>query len=171
MLELLVSDLRPLLQDLVTYAIFIAAVIWGAGPERATIATWVVFLELPKLLYKSLLGGSFQLQSMDLFLASSDVLTGVLWVAIALYANRNYTLIVAGLQVLAISSHLARGVIESMSPLAYAIMYIGPGWLQLIVMAIGLWRHAKRERRFGPYREWRVPLPWLDWLSTKIGKA
>ena len=70
MLELLVSDLRPVLQDILTYAVLGAALFWGAGPERATIGAWIVCFELPKQLYKLAWGTSFQFQSIDPFLAS-----------------------------------------------------------------------------------------------------
>ncbi|MEL6414845.1 MAG: hypothetical protein AAFP79_09420 [Pseudomonadota bacterium] len=171
MFELLASDYRFALQDVLTYAICVSALIWGAGPERATVAIWMVLFELPGWFYSAIWGSSFQFQSIDFFLASSDVLAGILWVWVALYANRNYPLVIAALQLLAISAHLARGVLEAIAPVAYAAMFIAPGWLQLIVMAVGLGRHVRREQRFGPYREWRVSLPWLGWLSTKIRRA
>ena len=140
MFELLASDYRFALQDVLTYAICVSALIWGAGPERATVAIWMVLFELPGWFYSAIWGSSFQFQSIDFFLASSDVLAGILWVWVALYANRNYPLVIAALQ-------------------------------QLIVMAVGLGRHVRREQRFGPYREWRGSLPWLGWLSTKIRRA
>jgi len=171
MLELLVSDYRPLLQDVLTYSIFVAALIFGGGPERATIGMWMLFFEFPKFVYKSVWGGSFQFQSMDMFLASSDLFVGFAWIWIALHANRNYPMLIAGLQLLAIAAHVARGALEVISPLAYAIMFIAPGWIQLVVMAIGIARHAKRENRFGPYRDWRIDIPWLHWLSAKIRRV
>ncbi|NQX95239.1 MAG: hypothetical protein HRT64_10035 [Erythrobacter sp.] len=171
MLELLASDYRPLIQDALTYSILAAAFFWGAGPERAMIATWVVFFELVPIPYDAFWGGSYQLQSTDAFLATTDLCAGIVWILIALYANRNYPLFVAALQLLALGAHLARGLIDAISPVAYAVMYIGPGWLQLLLMAAGMARHAWRERRFGPYREWRVELPWLAWLSTRTKKV
>lgn len=171
MLELLDFGYRFLVQDALTYLIFAAALIWGAGPERAMIATWVFFFELLKIPHAAIFGGGFQLEGTDAFLAATDLGAGLTWIAIALYANRNYPLFIAGLQLLAMAAHLARGVIEVISPLAYAFMFVAPGWLQLFIMAAGLWRHIRRQRRFGPYLEWRVPLPWLKWLSIRLKRT
>ena len=171
MLELLASDARSLVQDALTYSILVAALIWGAGPERAVIATWVVFFELAKMPHDLIWARSVQLQSVDGLWAATDLGASVSWVMIALYANRNYTLFIAGLQLLAVAAHVTRGWLEIISPFAYVTMFTAPGWLQLFLMAAGLFRHAQRERRYGPYREWRVALPWLDWLSVRIRRS
>ncbi|MEM7780903.1 MAG: hypothetical protein AAF697_10975 [Pseudomonadota bacterium] len=157
MLETVVSDYRGVLQDAMVILICGAALIWGNAPERAAAAVWLVFFEFAKLLYRSVFGAdAFQLMSMDAYLTITDILAGVFWVAIALYANRNYTMWLAGLQLLAICAHLARGLSDLISPLAYIVMVVAPGWLQLIVLAIGLIRHIRRKRIYGPYRDWRL---------------
>lgn len=155
MLEFLASEYRPMLQDALAFSVCLAAFRWGRGPERAIAAVWLVLFEGAARVNQYFFADGYRLTEVDIFLASADTLAGILFVVIALYANRNYPLCIAGVQILAIAAHLARGMIEAISPIAYAIMVIGPGWFQLIFFAAGLTRHILRERRFGRYRDWR----------------
>ena len=161
MLELVASDYRPFIQDIVAWALCLAAFVWGAGPERAMAAVWFSCFEVTNFVYRVVLNESFQLETTDAFLASADFAACVLWIFIALNANRNYPLFIAALQLLVVAAHLARGLIEAISPIAYAVMVIAPGWLELGLLAVGLIRHRSRQSRFGPYREWRVPVQWF----------
>ncbi len=165
MYEWLASEYRPLVQNALAISTCLAAFVWGAGPERAMAAVWLVCFELAGMIYRSVLGGGYQLQSTDFYLASTDFCAAALWTLIALNANRNYPLIIAALQLLVMSAHLARGFIEAISPVAYATMVIAPGWLQLVVLAMGVSRHCQRHRRFGPYRAWRRPVHWFGLSS------
>jgi hypothetical protein len=171
MLELLASDYRPHIQDALAFSVCLAAFVWGAGPERAIAVTWLAMFEFAPRVYKALWGGSFQLGQIDVFLASTDSLAGVIWLAIALNANRNYPLFIAAMQVLVLSGHLARGLIESIAPIAYATMMVAPGWLQLVILAIGLIRHIRRRNRHGAYRDWRVPVKWYGLLADRSGEV
>ena len=167
MLELFASEYRPLVQDALAYSICLAAFIWGAGPERAIAAVWLIFFEVTGLLYDGLVEPAYQLETIDLFLATTDVCVGLLWIVIAVHANRNYPLFMAALQLLVVSAHVARGLIEAIAPIAYAVMVIAPGWLQLLLLATGLARHLRRKRRYGAYRDWRVQAPWMLLVQTR----
>ena len=156
MIEFFLTEQRAVLQNVLVIAICGSALIWGGGPERAVAATWLIVFEAAGLIDYLLTGGETQLLEVDLFVAASDVVAGLIWIGIALYANRNYTLGIAGLQVLAMSSHLARELSEYIAPIAYAVMTIAPGWLQLIVLSAGLVSHVRRKKKFGAYRDWRV---------------
>lgn len=170
MLELLASENRPFAQDALAYFVCIAALVWGAGPERAVALIWLIFFEFLMNLYLIVWGPAFQLQRIDVFLASGDIVAGFIWVIIAVNANRNYPLLIAALQLLTIGAHLARGLIESIAPVAYAVMVVAPGWLQLLVLGAGVGRHVLRRRRYGPYREWRVPVQWFGLLPARHEK-
>ena len=157
MLELLASDYRSLVQDLLAITVCVAALIWGGWPERAVAVTWLVVFEFGRFLYRDVLGFStVQLLGVDSFLIVSDLIAGLVWITIALYANRNYTLWIAGLQILAICAHLARFMSEQIAPLTYLVMIVAPGWLQLSLLAVGLVRHIQRKSIYGPYRDWRT---------------
>lgn len=158
MFDLLASNLRFLIQDGLAYSVCIAALIWGAGPERAIALTWLIIFELFDALYRFVWGANYQLSDVDMFLAGLDVVAAIAWIAIALNANRNYPLLIAALQVLALTAHLARGLIESIAPAAYVLMVTAPSWLQLLVLAAGVARHMRRKQTHGDYRDWRLPV-------------
>ena len=171
MIEWLASDYRPVVQDVLAFSICLAAFVWGAGPERAVAAIWLVCFEITLRVYRYAWDTGYQLETTDLFLATTDVVAGLLWVVVALNANRNYPLVIAALQLLVMAAHLARGLIEAIAPIAYAIMVMAPGWLQLIILGAGLARHMQRKKDFGPYREWRVPVKWYGLVAAPSGKG
>lgn len=155
-LQLFGSEYRTIFQDAFAFAVIIMAFIWGGGPERAVAVTWVVVIEIGGRVHSAFFRDSIQLTDVDVFLASSDFILGASFITIALYANRNYTLWIAGMQVLAMSAHVARALSESILPIGYAVMVVAPGWFQLFLLAIGITRHALRKRKFGDYRDWRI---------------
>lgn len=150
------SESRAFIQNILVYALMAVALLWGAGPERAAIGIWWGFFELPSLVYRHMLGYDVRVTDIDYFMASIDVTAGALWIVLALYANRNYTLWIAGVQLLAIGSHAARGMVEAISPIGYLFLVIVPGWLQLCIISIGFARHILRKRKYGKYRDWRI---------------
>lgn len=155
-LELLVSDFRSLAQNGLVVVLALSAFFWGGAPERAVAATWLIIFEIGGQIRKVYFGDTVQLMEIDVYLALSDLLAAGCFIAIALHANRNYTLVIAAMQILAITAHMARGLGDTISPIGYAIMFIAPGWIQLTCLAIGLWRHIARKRIFGAYRDWRI---------------
>lgn len=159
MIELFLSDSRATVQDFFAWSICLAALVWGAGPERAVALVWLVFFELLPDGYEMMTGSGLRVEDVDPFYAVVDFAAMISWVGIALYANRNYTLLIAAMQVLAMTAHLARGLVEAISPVAYVTMVAVPGWLQLLLLAAGLIRHIFRKRRFGAYRGWRANHP------------
>lgn len=180
MVALLVSEYRHVLQDVLAVGVCLAAFIWGGGPERVVAATWLIVFELGGRLYRGLFSDGFRLLEVDPFLASADLSAGAIWILVALYANRIYPLWIAGTQILAIAAHLSRALAESVSPLAYATMFIAPGWIQLVLLGAGVLRHALRVRRHGEYRDWRTgpggaPLPLVAFAGRAkralLGKA
>lgn len=156
MYELLFSEPRLYLQALLAWTICLAALVWGGGPERAVAMTWLIVFELGGRILPALLDVRYQLMTVDSWLVSCDFLAGILLIGIALHANRNYTLWIAAMQLLAMTAHLARGLVETIAPVAYVAMVAAPGWLQLALLGAGLTRHIQRERRFGTYRDWRL---------------
>ncbi len=162
MIDLLLSDYRVLAQDLLAFALIGLAFVWGGGPERVVAATWLIIFELGGRLNDLVFGEGLKLTDVDLYWASADLIAGILWFAVALYANRSYTLWIAAMQLLAMTAHLVRGLVESISPIAYVTMVIAPGWVQLFLLAGGLSFHIRRKRAHGPYRDWRHDTNWND---------
>ena len=157
MLDLFASEYRTVLQDILAWSVCLAALYWGSGPERIVAATWLALFEIAAKIYRSVLSEGYRLHDVDVFLATTDVLAGAIWITVALYANRSYTFWIAGLQLLAVLAHLARGAAEMTSPIGYATMVIAPGWFQLVFLGFGLVLHFRRKKRFGAYRDWRSP--------------
>lgn len=166
MVQILLSENRIALQALLVVIICSAAFLKGGGPERAFAMTWILLFEVVQRGYKALGKESWQFAQTDMFLASVDILAAVIFTVLAVNANRIYPLWIAGLQVLALTAHLARGMTDLISPIAYAVMVTIPGWLQLIILGSGIVLHRRRERQFGPYRAWRIPVRFGGLLPT-----
>lgn len=152
-------------QHLVSFLLAGAIWRWGGAPERWLICIFLATMVLPiYVIWGFDLGSMVAGTLLDTFMVI-DALATFLFVSVALNANRNYPLWIAGFQLVAIGAHLVRVMVESASPLAYAILIIGPSYCQLLVLAVGFVRHVLRERRFGPYREWREAAPFARRLQ------
>lgn len=139
-----------------TYVATLAFAFWrGAGPERAVATTFVASFLIFQILRSSDRTGLVY-ASVNMAQLVSDVGMTIVFVLIAVFANRMYTLWIAGFQIVALQAHLARFMTDEISPIAYAIMVIAPIYLQIIALAIGTWLHTRRVRRYGNYRSWRI---------------
>ncbi len=142
-------------------SLLLAAAIWrwGAGPERWLIGSFLVTMVMPVYVVWWLGLGALESGPHAPFFMLIDMLAAVLFTGIALNANRNYPLWIAGFQLVAVGAHLVQAFVEGVSPLAVAVLVIGPSYFQLLLLMGGFARHVKRLRRFGPYREWRFVEP------------
>jgi hypothetical protein len=132
----------------------LAAWRWGAGPERA-LAAILAWFRIADWLYHGVFAAALQLTDIDLAHALIDVIACAAALGAALYANRIYPLWFAAVQLLAVFAHLARAMAVEIVPTVYAIMFIAPSYLQIVILALGIWFHRRRVRRYGPYRSWR----------------
>lgn len=169
MLSLLFSEYRPYIQDGLAVAVCVAAFLWGRGPEKIIAVTWFILFKIVAVIYLEVFRTLPDLEEIDLGLAAIDLCAVLIFVAVALNANRNYPLWIAAMQVLVMIAHVARGMIEVISPLSYATMVVAPSWIQLAVLGAGIFRHRRREKAFGPYREWRVPVRFGGLLAKTDG--
>lgn len=136
---------------------------WGGSPERWLIGVFLTTMVLPIYVGRGLGVEHLHFEPYAASVILLDIIAAVLFVVIALHANRNYPLWIAGLQLVAVGAHLARALPDSISPIAFAVLFIGPSYGQLLVLMGGFARHCLRERRFGPYRQWRMAPPGLGW--------
>ncbi|MEE4317541.1 MAG: hypothetical protein V2I74_11230 [Erythrobacter sp.] len=150
------NEYRVLAQHIASVALALAIWRWGGGPERWLIGIFVATMVAPTHVF-----GLFGIEIYPFgphgwIFVAIDVIAMIAFVVIALNANRNYPLWVAGFQLVAIGAHAARGMVDAVSPFAYLVLSIGPSYCQLVIIFAGLVRHIRRENRFGPYREWRL---------------
>lgn len=137
----------------------------GGGPERAAGAAFIGLLIVPAMTAR--LTGFSLVMFGDLAwtYVLLDIAAAGAFVVIALNANRGYLLWIAGFQLVAVSAHVVRMVIDTVSPIAYVILAVGPSYSQLLLLWAGLISHRQRLRRHGPYRDWRPSLPGGGWLG------
>lgn len=83
----------------------------------------------------------------------------VVMVWMALYANRGWPLWVGALQIIAVAGHLAKLLDVSAIRRGYWAMIAVPGYIQLVVLWLGLFAHVRRVRRIGAYAAWRPRQP------------
>lgn len=131
-----------------------AALRWGAAPERVCVAT-LFLMTFGDAAYHAALAQGPVYGTVDIGHLLIDIGVAVAFIGVALWANRVYPLWLAAFQLVSVISHFAREVTGSFPKLAYGLMTYVPYYVVLLIMAGGLWRHAIRTKRYGPYRSWR----------------
>lgn len=145
--------------QLAVLGVAIALGFWrGAGPERACAAIYLA-MWLGDRAYHLLFGRFEALSGANLGHIIIDALTACGLICVALYANRNYTLWLASMQLVALLSHFLHMVSPSIDPTAYALLMASPMYLAVLIFAAGVIRHMRRQKRHGPYRSWRASSP------------
>ncbi|QDH32967.1 hypothetical protein [Porphyrobacter sp. YT40] len=149
-------------------ALLLAAAIWrwGGGPERLLIGIFVGTMVLPVYPFMWLDVAMIDPDLLFQVWFVIDMIAAGLFIVVALNANRNYPLWIAGFQVVALVAFVVQALVDAVSPLAAAILTIGPSYAILVVLAAGFVRHRLRQRRFGAYREWRLGPPGQRWLRN-----
>ncbi len=79
----------------------------------------------------------------------------VLFLLIALRANRLYPLVIAAAQIITVVAHLLRLGVIDMHPRTYAVLIIAPDIVQIAALMAGTAWHAHRLGRIGTYPSWR----------------
>lgn len=146
-------------QHLVAVLLAASAWRWGGAPERWLTGTFLATMVVPVYLIRWFWP---ERTAEDPFLFVHlvvEIIAFAMFLAIALKANRNYPLWIAGFQLVALATHLIKPFWDGVSPLAMVVLITGPSYCQLVLMIAGFIRHTLRERRFGHYREWRIPTP------------
>jgi len=167
----IISEYRDEAQRLLLFIVVASALRWGAGPERAAALTFVAML-LGDSTYHLIFGPGVNLLTLDIGHATIDFAAMVAFTTIAVAANRNYTLWIGALQIVAALAHVARNLDDAISPLVYAIMFFAPSYFQIGLLGAGLVCHCRRSQIHGTYRSWRTSSPpsWatgrLSWLDA-----
>lgn len=128
----------------------------GGAPERAMALAFGALVIAPVLAARMMGLDAALLANLAWLYVLFDSAAAAAFLMIALAANRNYPMWVAGFQLVSMSAHVVRGMVDTVSTLAYVILAVGPSYCQLILLAAGLSRHLWRQRTYGDYRSWRV---------------
>lgn len=147
------GDIRFWGQIAAIACLVLAACRWGAGPERI-LAGVLVWFQAADAVNHALVAAE-RGYTVDTGHIVIDAVAAAIALAVALYANRIYALWFAAFQLIAMFAHLAREIAAGVAPLAYGILFTGPSYFQIALLAGGIWFHRRRVRRFGPYRSWR----------------
>jgi hypothetical protein len=146
------GEFRYWLQMAMFAALALAAWRWGGGPERALAAVLVGMAAVDAGINHQLFSDPLHLEFGHFAI---DLAAALIAIAVALFANRMYPLWFAALQILSVMAHLAQGLAHGIAKLAYVVMYTGPSYFQIFLLAGGIWAHRRRVLRFGSYRSWR----------------
>lgn len=127
------------------------ALIRGGAPERAaaliivaasfsTITTWAP--------------ASLRYQTVDFGILITDFVMMLSLIALALKAERFWTLWVAAFQVMQFASHIPEMLVPELLPVTYKIVISVWSYPMLFLLAVGTYRHAQREKIYGTDRPW-----------------
>lgn len=152
---------RATIQYVAIAFLLVSCLIWGRGPERLA-AVVLSAMPLLAIVYYYGLGSQLHLTRTDVYNAIIQIVFAIALIAIALCANRIYTLWMAAFQVVVVMVHLVRNLLPTTAETAYFILSVAPSYGLVASLALGLGFHIVRERRFGPYRSWRTKLPKID---------
>lgn len=143
---------------LTSLALFVASstyALWRGGPPERLAAKIVLVWVMTDVGYHQLFGPSgFVVVDPAHLVIDGAELVAITWVA--LRANRLWPLWAAAAQVMTFSGHIVVLIGESGLNYAYWAMTQLPPFVQLLAMVCGAAFHARRFRRIGHYRSWRL---------------
>lgn len=132
---------------------------YGGGPERA------VVLAEAAALFLTITAIHFLPQAADFTglanaLALIDLGLLAAFAAIALRANRLWTIVLAGLQLSTVLVHVSKALVPALPAASYAIFEQFWAWPVLLTTAIGTQRHRARVRKYGDEQDWKPLWPY-----------
>lgn len=138
--------LRYLIQIGLLTAVTAFAVTRGGKPEKQIAAVLCAMAALD-LGFHTITGAAGEYGEVDTFHAFNDLWSLAAMLAVALRAERFWTLWVAAFQLIAALSHLIRFLDLEMLRIVYAIVIRAPFWMQIMLVGLGTWNFAHRSSR------------------------
>ena len=143
------------LTSLALFAAASAYALWRGGPPERFAAKIVIIWIMTDVGYHLLFGPSgFTVVDPAHLVIDGAELVAITW--LALQANRIWPVWAAAAQVMTFSGHLVVMISKSGWNYAYWAMTQLPPYIQLFALVCGVVFHARRFRRIGHYRSWRL---------------
>src|SRR3546814_9683392 len=111
----------------------VAALRWGAGPERICAAA-LLAMNVADRIYHALVGRGTIYGSVDIGHLIIDMLVAAVFIGVALKANRVYPLWLSAFQLVSVVSHFAREESRKIAELAYFLMNYVPYYALLLIL-------------------------------------
>lgn len=122
----------------------------GGSPEKIA----AIVLTSGWLLTVGVTSQSGAFQSVEIGVLAVDLVCLLVFVAIAVRADRSWPIWVAALQLIGTAGHAARLVDPAIVPRAYAFMLAVWSYPMILLIIVGTWRHRQRLARFGVDNSW-----------------
>lgn len=139
-----------MLRYLLQIALLIAAAIYawrrGGRPERGVAATLVAIAAIDPVMHW-ILGTVGRYDTLNVVHAAIDFGGFCALLAIALKADRIWTLWAASAQLLALTSHGLRMLEIPMAEIVYAVVTRAPFYILILMLIAGTWLEHRRRRR------------------------
>ncbi len=122
----------------------LAASRWGGWPEKS-VAILFVAAALATMLVRSGAATKYHSVELGVFAVDLALLAGL--AAVAVRANRWWTIWAAAFQAITVTGHLAKMATPGLSRMAYALMLGVSAYPALIALALGIWNHHRATIR------------------------
>jgi hypothetical protein len=130
------------------------AIVRGGKPERYAALMYVAAFIASAL---SAQFGSELYRSINWGIVAVDVTLAVSLGALALHANRYWTLWASSIQIVAILAHLAKMMVPEIAATAYEITLLVWSYAAIPLLLIATFRHRQRMQKNGEDPEWSQP--------------
>ena len=139
---------------------FAASLLRGGRPEILTSSMMLAVQILDRMYHAAFSGGSKYLQYADGFKVDYghlvlDSAALIVFLLIAIKANRVYPLWIGGWQIVVIVAHFTRAIMPSLHPVAYVTMEQAPYFFQIFLLLAALLRHTSKTRSGNRVHCWR----------------
>lgn len=138
-----------------SYLLAVSLIAWrrGGRPEQLIAGIMVVNIALDWV-YHQIFGPS-SFREIDPVHLAMDSVCFLLFLGVALRANRGWTMWVCAAQNIVMLGHLGKLLEVNAVLRGYWAMTQAPFYLQITLLAIGTLAHVLRVRAIGPYNSWR----------------
>ena len=127
------------------------ALIRGGPPER--VAALITLAGVAAAIGSSI-AGFHHYGGVEFDLLWQDIAVLIAFQVLALFADRFWTLWIAGLQLATVGAHITKAIAPDILPLGYAVGIKSWAYLIVILLAVGTYRHSQRERAVGHEAGW-----------------